>query len=199
MIEEVKINEIQTIHAVLNGDRQAYEALVHAYHPHVRSACMAILLNRDEADDAAQDVFIKAYVALRQYRRDVSFGAWLHRIASNHCLDVLRKKKRQRTDSLDGLMSHDGEQGALEWPEPRETSAPGERREQTALALKALHSLAPGEREILVLREIEDMSYEDIGKALHCSLDAVKSRLRRARLRLQEKARHYLDEPSLSE
>jgi len=158
---------------------------------------MSMLLNREEADDAAQSVFLKAFVALRQYRRNVSFGAWLHRIASNHCLDVLRKRKRQRTDSLDGLMSVDGEQGAVEWPETPAPAGADETREKTAMAMTLLNSLSADQRQILMLRELEDLSYDEIAAALECSLDAVKSRLRRARLQLQEKARHFLNPSSL--
>ena len=80
-----------------------------------------MLLNREEADDAAQDVFVKAFASLRQYKRNVSFPAWLHRIASNHCLDILRKRKRQKTDSLDSLMDQTDEHAKMEFAEKPET------------------------------------------------------------------------------
>lgn len=183
-------DDFKVIEAVLKGDREAYAELVRDYHTRVLSLCLSMLGDRAEAEDAAQDAFVKAFAALRQYRRNVSFSAWIYRIASNHCLDVLRKRKRQRTDSLDGILDQQGDQFELAGG-PEE---PGfEQRETTAMALQVLETLSPDHRQILVLRELNELRYEEIAVVLKCSLDAVKSRLRRARAQLQEKARHLLD------
>jgi RNA polymerase sigma-70 factor, ECF subfamily len=166
----------------------------------VRGVCLSMLLSREEADDAAQEVFVKAFVSLKQYKRNVSFPAWLHRIASNHCLDILRKRKRQKTDSLDGMMDQTDEHAKIEFAEKPETPyIKPEDQENLKLALQLLATLPEGERQILIMRELDGLRYEEISTTLQCSLDAVKSRLRRARLHLQDKARHFLKPHSLTE
>lgn len=173
--------------------------MVRTYQVRVRSACLSLLLNADEADDAAQEVFIKAFSALHQYRKDLSFGAWLHRIASNHCLDLLRKRKRQKTDSLDALIDQSGEKAAP--PSLHVEEIPDQEREQsnkTHMVMAVLKTLSPEQVHILTLREIEELSYEEIGSVLQCTLDAVKARLRRARAQLQDHARHFLTTQALN-
>ena len=158
-----------------------------------------MLLNREEANDAAQEVFVKAFASLRQYKRNVSFPAWLHRIASNHCLDILRKRKRQKTDSLDGLMDQTDDHIKVEFAEKLETPyIKPDDQENLKIAMQLLETLSEGERQISVMRELDGLRYEEISETLQCSLDAVKSRLRRARLHLQEKARHFLTPRSLT-
>jgi RNA polymerase sigma-70 factor (ECF subfamily) len=188
------------IHTVLKGDQEAYGSLVQAYQGRVRGLCLSMLLSREEADDAAQEVFVKAFASLRQYKRNVSFPAWLHRIASNHCLDILRKRKRQKTDSLDGMMDPDDEHARVEFAEKPETPyIKPEDQDNLKLAMQVLETLPEGERQILIMRELDGLHYEEISEALQCSLDAVKARLRRARIHLQEKARHFSKVHSLTE
>lgn len=167
------------------------------YGTHVRQLCLSFLLNSGEADDAAQDVFVKTFTSLNKYRSNVSFHAWICRIASNHCIDLLRKKKRQKTDSLDQILEQRGEQ-APDSVSQKDLSEDirVERRQKTDMAVKVLSTLSQEQRRILVLREVEGLSYEKIAGELECSLDAVKARLRRARLELKEKARHFFREQS---
>jgi RNA polymerase sigma-70 factor (ECF subfamily) len=189
--------DYQIIQDVLNGDREAYAELVRSYHPRVYNLCLSLLLNPSEADDAAQEVFVKAYAALAKHKPDLSFPAWLHRIASNHCLDLLRKRKRQKTDSLDQLMGQSGdhfEGSSKNLLDSEERSL--ERDEKVSLAKEALATLTLDQRQVLILRELEGLSYEEISVTLECSLDTVKSRLHRARHHLLEKARHFLKERS---
>jgi RNA polymerase sigma-70 factor, ECF subfamily len=182
------MEDFKIVQTVLGGDREAYAELVRAYHPAVLNTCRSLLLSPAEAEDAAQETFLKAYASLSQYKENHSFPAWLHRIASNHCLDILRKKKRQKTDSLDALLETGGE------PLPPLSSEDGD--ENTQLALKALSSLPPEQRQILALRELDDLSYEQIADVLKCSIDAVKTRLYRARNSLQKKAQHFSQDRS---
>ncbi len=193
------IEDLEIIDAVIKGDREAYAALVREYQTRVRGLCLSILLNAAEADDAAQDVFVKALSSLASYRKDSSFSSWLYRIASNHCMDQLRKRKRQKTDSLDRVTDNDdGEAGAFQprMAEPSESLI--EKTERLAGVMQVLSSLPADYREVLVLREVEGLSYEAIRVILKCSLDAVKTRLHRARHLLQDKSRHFLHSQSSS-
>ena len=152
--------------------------------------CTVLLNDPTLAEDAAQEIFLKAYEALPSFRGHATFSTWLYRIASNHCLDLLRKRQRERTESWDALIEESGEeaQPLLSAPQdPKTTLA------NTELVQRALAQLSPEYRLILTLREIEGLSYQELTEALHCSLDAVKARLRRARLELLEHLRHFLD------
>jgi RNA polymerase sigma-70 factor (ECF subfamily) len=178
------MSDFKTVQAVLAGDTEAYADLVRAYQTTVLNLCRTMLLSQAEAEDAAQETFLKAYSALKQYKDDVSFPAWLCRIASNYCLDVLRKKKRQKTDSLETLA-----EAGVELAQPSDTL--GDTQENTRIAIQALESLPPDQRQILALRELDQLSYEQIAEVLKCSIDAVKTRLYRARNSLLKKAQHF--------
>ena len=194
---EEAIEDFQIIRAVLDGNREAYAELVRLHHARVLSLCLSLLLDKAEAEDAAQETFLKAFNALHQYKRNASFTAWLCRIASNHCFDVLRKRKRQKTDSLDQLLDQSDEASGdrqTQIAAPPERGA--EREEKLAWAMKMLSSLSADHRQILLLREVDELSYDQIAAVLRCSLDSVKSRLWRARRQLQQTARHFLNEDS---
>src|SRR5438132_511941 len=102
------MEDSKIIETVLKGDCEAYAELVRAYQTRVRLVCLAFLGNPDEADDAAQEIFVKTFKALRSFNRTASFETWLLRIADNHCRDVLRAKKRRRQESLDALLEEKG-------------------------------------------------------------------------------------------
>jgi len=146
-------------------------------------------MNTTESEDAAQDVFVKAYQALPKFHAESSFLTWICRIAYNHCMDVLRKKTRQKTDSWDAMLEEEQEKV---YPLLSKTGEKGSSSERSEWIGSVLSSLRPEYREILVLREVEDLSYEEIASILRCTLNAVKARLRRARREMQEKARHFL-------
>ena len=167
------------------GDTETYALLVRKHQARIRGFCLWTLGNAAEADDAAQEVFIKAYRGLGSFRAAAGFSTWLHRIAVNHCRDLLRKRVRERTESWDALREEKGE--AAEALAAREDPAALRRRLQ-----EALDRLPEQYRAILILREVEGMSYEELAGFLGCSLDSVKARLRRARADLMEKARHFL-------
>ena len=173
----------------MSGDTDAYAGIVRSTQAKVLGLCMSLLGNASEAEDAAQEIFIKAYQSLRSFQGGSSFSTWLYRIAANHCKDLLRKRSRQRTESLDALIETSGETVQKSW-EP--ASDPIRNAEAADLVEKLLSTLSPDERVILTLRETQGLSYQEIAQTLGCSLDAVKSRLRRAREALEEKARHLL-------
>jgi len=135
---------------------------------------------------------------MHTYKEDISFQAWMSRIASNHCLDLLRKRSRQKTESLDNLIEQSGDSGnaALQTTDGP-TTVQIEGQERTAFAMKALSELSPSQRQILALRELDHLRYDEIAKVLGCTLDGVKARLRRAREALQARARHFSDEANV--
>ena len=153
--------------------------------------CLSMLSNHTEAEEAAQDVFIKAYRSLDRFKGNSSFSTWLYRITANHCLDVLRKRNRRRTVSLDTLVEEEGDKVHRLFSTAPVAATQMENRDLTG---KILSTLPQDYRTILTLREADGLEYQEIAEILNCSLDAVKGRLSRARKQLQENLRHFLQE-----
>jgi len=185
-------SDFELVQAVRGGDTEQFVELIRRHEVRVRTVCRSLLLDAGESDDAAQDVFVKAYESIQQYRDDVSFVAWLTRIAQNHCLDLLRRRSRRKTDSLDAMIDARGDTLAEQSSRDEQDTS-----DRMALARQALAALSPEYRQVLVLREVEGLSYEAIAEAMHCSLDSVKARLRRARESLLTEARHFSTDPTL--
>ncbi len=185
---EALIEERDLIQKIVAGNTNAYAEIVRAYQAKVLGLCTSLLSDATQAEDAAQEIFIKAYQALSSFQGNSKFSTWLYRIAANHCKDLLRKRSRQKTESLDALIERSGDEVQNLWEpsvDPRNTSGASD------IIEKLLSSLSPEERLILTLREVQGLSYQEISETLKCSLDAVKSRLRRARETLEEKVRHF--------
>lgn len=188
--------DLAVIQRIEAGNSNAYRGLVIRYQDRVFRLCVSFLRNSAEAEDAAQEVFLKAFLSLKNFRKDSSFFTWLYRIGCNHCLSVIRSRKRRPSESWDELLEKEGEK----LYENLQT-APDTGRALTAgdLVEKLLAGLKPEYREVLVLRESEGLSYEEIAEILDCTLDAVKARLKRARQEIEEKGRHFLKAESVQE
>ena len=176
--------EAAVIRQVLAGDVNAYEKLVIEYEKNVYNLALRMTGNQEDAADMAQEAFIKAFNSLENFRGDSKFSVWLYRIVSNVCLDFLRKKNRRPTVSL-SMEDDGGEDVQLELPD--ESQSPDTLLEQkmTREAVqRGLETLPEDHRQILLLREIQGLSYEEIGEALSLEAGTVKSRIFRARKKL---------------
>jgi RNA polymerase sigma-70 factor (ECF subfamily) len=164
------------------GDEEAFARLVEAYQTAIYNLCYRMLGEAGEAEDAAQESFLRAYSQLSTYDPGRSFKTWLFSIASHYCIDRLRKR-RLTWLSLDDddLPPHPALQEPT--PGPEEVSVS---REQTAAIQALLRQLAPEDRSVLVMRYWYDFSYEEIAEATRTTVSAVKSRLHRARGALAE-------------
>lgn len=167
------------------GDMAAFESLVKAHEGFVYNLALRTLGSDADAQDAAQDVFIKAWTSLASFRGESKLSVWLYRICGNVCTDMLR---RRRNDTV-SLTVDDGDGGDSELeiadsaPTPHEEL---EKRERSAALRKALDSLPEDYRRVLLLREAGDMSYDEIATALKLDIGTVKSRIFRARKKLCE-------------
>jgi len=171
------VTEQECIARARAGDETAFSPLVDAYQSAVYNLCYRMLGDAHEAEDAAQEAFLRAYAQLRRYDPTRSFKTWLFSIASHYCIDVLRKRRLTWLSIDDeALPPHP----ALHEPNPgpEETT---QRREQSAVIQAFLARLAPDDRSMLVLRYWYDLSYEEIAEASGTTVSAVKSRLHRAR------------------
>lgn len=168
------------------GDERAFEELVRTYEKMVYNLSFRMTGNRDDAFDMTQTTFLKAWHAISLFQFDSKFSTWLCRIASNACIDFLRKERRRNTVSL--TAADEAEQSyeisvADERQNPEKLMEAEERREQV---MRALQALPADYRVALSLRAIEDMSYEEIAAALDVKTGTVKSRISRAREMLRQ-------------
>ena len=164
------------------GDSAAFEDIVRAYEKTVYHLALRQLGSREDAEDAAQEVFLKAYTGLSSFRGESRLSVWLYRITCNVCIDFLRR--RRETVSL-SQENDEGEPLELELPDERfDPAALAERREVREQLGKALQALPDQAREILLLRELGGQSYDEIAATLDIDLGTVKSRIFRARKKL---------------
>ena len=176
--------ENAVIRAVISGDADAYEALVREYEKNVYNLALRMTGNTEDAYDMSQEAFLKAYNSLPSFRGDSKFSVWLYRIVSNVCLDFLRSRTRKPTVSL-STENDEGEEVELDIADEELTPEKELDRKLTRDAVqRGLKSLPAEHREILLLREIQGLSYEEISEALGLEVGTVKSRIFRARKKL---------------
>lgn len=176
------MDESQLIQRAKEGDADAFAALLERYEKAVYHHALRMAGSAEDAEDLAQEVFWKAWQGLPAFQGNSAFSTWLYRLTSNACIDFFRRERKHR-----GAFSLDGEEQELarRIPDPRLTPQRElERRELQDAVRQGLLKLSQDHREILVLREIDGLSYDEIGAVLGLSLGTVKSRIARARLSL---------------
>jgi len=178
------MNEAALIAAARRDDLSAFNQLVLAYQQLAYNLAYRVLGNEDGAMDATQDAFLRGYRAMHQFRGG-SFKAWILRIVTNCCYDQLRARQRRPAAPLDDILEDDEHSGLLENHGER-PEAQVERRELGALIQAAIATLPPDQRVVLVMSDIEAMTYQEISQAAMISLGTVKSRLSRARAKVRD-------------
>jgi len=176
----------------LPRDTRSYEVLVQRHMNRVYSRVYQVVSNKEEAEDIAQEVFVKVYNGLHKFEQQASFSSWLYRIATNSTLDALDKIKRRPKTVHSGnsrkATEHEEDDDPLgsqatSIAGPEESLMQAELRECIRSVLKKLDR---DQARLLVMRDFNDLSYDEIAKALSASLSAVKMRIHRARLAFQE-------------
>ena len=183
----IPIDEKKWLKQAAAGSAEAFEQLVLKYQTAVYNLCLRMTGDPEDAADMTQESFLKAWRNLESFQGNSAFSTWLYRLASNTCLDHLRSVKRKPQLSL-VLEDEDGEAQALDVPDSAPTP------EEQVIALdeqsrlnQALQTLEEDQRQILILRAVNGLSYTEIAEALHLKEGTVKSRLARARDQLRKK------------
>ncbi len=174
----------QLVAAAQKGDMAAFEELVARHRDKIYARAFSMMRNEDEAVDLSQEAWVKSWQRLNQFQGESSFGTWVTRIVINLCLDQLRRRKRQRAESIEEMAEEDG---GVERQMPPVVVNPTERLERGELRAKidaALSQLSHEHRTALVLHEFEDMDYKEMARAMNCSMGTVMSRLFYARRKL---------------
>lgn len=193
------MGETQLIRRAKDGDIAAFEQLISNYQIKIYHIAYHMLSNEQDAEDAAQEAMLKAYRYLGSFKEESGFYTWIYRITHNICLDMLRKRKRSLAHETDLVKKdQDGQEAEVQIidakPQPEEQlmSKQVQKEMQNAIA-----ELKENYRIVLVMRDIEGMSYDDIAAVLEISAGTVKSRLNRARENLRKiiakKYQHLLE------
>jgi RNA polymerase sigma-70 factor (ECF subfamily) len=186
------IDESQLVVQSREGDRTAFNELVRRYEGKIFRLAQHITQNREDAEDVLQETFLKAYEHLDQFKGDSKFYTWIVRIAVNQALMKLRRRKSDKSVSIDETIDTGEDTVTREiaaWEEDPEQRF--SREELGGILDTAVQSLEPLYRSVFVLRDIEELSTEETAEALGLSIPAVKSRLLRARLQLREKLTRF--------
>jgi RNA polymerase sigma-70 factor (ECF subfamily) len=188
-------NDRALVKAAQKGDPQAFRALVERYQRRVLQLALGMTKDPDEAMDIAQETFVRVHRYLPSFKGDSSFFTWTYRIAMNLCLDAQRRKGRgervdlEQGDEAEIEAAMDAPSAALAGPQRQALNSELREKMEDALA-----SLSENHRAILLLREVEGLSYEDLSRVLGIRKGTVMSRLFHARLKMQNKLREYLGE-----
>jgi RNA polymerase sigma-70 factor (ECF subfamily) len=184
--------ELPLVQAARKGDLEAFSQLVKRYDRNIFRIAQHITHNEEDAEDVVQDAFLKAFQNLAQFQGNSKFYTWLVRIAVNEALMKLRRRRTDKTVSIDEDV--ETEEGSMprelaDWsPNPEQLYR---QSELSDILKKTIQGLPPGFRTVFVLRDVEGLSTEETADMLGLSIPAVKSRLLRARLQLRERLAKY--------
>ncbi len=185
--EDTSVAEL--VEKARQGDKRAFGSLVELYKDKIYSYVSRMLQDPSEAQDVTQEAFVRAYEALPSFRGASSFRTWLYRIASNLAIDSVRGRKRRGRNAISLDQPLDTEEGELAPQLPEESRGPAEEalsQELQQEVQEAILELSPKLRPVLILYDLQGMSYREIAQTLGCPLGTVKSRLFNARNQLKD-------------
>ncbi len=189
-------NDLQIVERAQAGDRDAFRELVEKYQRRVYSICYGMLKNPDDSMDVSQEVFVKVFRYLEKFNGESTFYTWLYRITVNMCIDFIRKNSRMRVvdydDGIARIESSEGDDNILPSTLGLNPDKVYGRKELREKMLEALETLTENHRTILVLREVDGLSYDEMAEVLNISKGTVMSRLYHARRYYQDALREYL-------
>ncbi len=180
------MNEELLVKKAQKGDRLAFEELMDSYFKRIYSIAYRMAGNADDASDMTQEVMLKLYRNIKSFGGNSRFSTWVYRVATNTCLDELKKLRRHASYSLDNEIETD--EGSITTEVEDTSPTPEQRAEQSELkelVAKALGKLGDEHKTVLILRDIQGLSYDEIARILGCSEGTVKSRISRGRANLK--------------
>ena len=178
------------VDAALAGDQQAYQQLVDKYRRALYFHILKLVRNRDVVDDLVQEAFLKAFDCLASYNRQYAFSTWIYRIATNHTIDYLRKKKLSTLSIDEPVQGKDGDMQMELTDEAASTDREIIVKQRRKMVRDAVEALPEKYRLVVRMRHMQEMSYEEIAEELDLPLGTVKAHIFRARAQLYKSLRH---------
>ena len=190
MKDDFKLSDEKLIALFQSGDMNAYNELVDRYKERLFNFVLRYFNNREQAEDVVQDTLIKLYTHASYYKNVAKFSTWIFTIAKNNALTELRKNKRKRTESL---WTDDGNPIDLN---SKEQSLDRQTHNEFAINQlnKFLDEIPENFRMAVVLRDFQELSYDEISKILEIPIGTIKSRINRGRIQLAEKMKHFKEQ-----
>jgi RNA polymerase sigma-70 factor, ECF subfamily len=193
-VSDERLSDHALIEATRRGDEAAFAEIVGRYRGSITNYLYRFLGDYEEAVDLSQETFVRLYFAVDRYHTEYAFSTYIYRIATNLAISELRRRKRRRMLSLTGLFQGE-EDGSVEFQPPDNRSLPDKdliEDERSRQIQRAIAALPDKYRAPIVLREVEERTYEEIAEILGLGLGTTKSRISRARGLLKEKLKNYL-------
>jgi RNA polymerase sigma factor (sigma-70 family) len=184
-------NETELIEQLKQGDESAFKVIVEQWQDMVYNTILGIVQNETEAEDLAQDVFIKVFEKISTFKGDSKFSTWLYRIAMTTALDHLRSKKRKKRF---GFLQSLGVGGSEEKEQVPDFHHPGvslDNKERSAVLFKAIDALPENQKAAYTLHKLEGLSYRDVSEVLKTTVSAVESLMSRANQNLRKQLEDY--------
>lgn len=174
-----------------NGDLYAFDLIVKRYKNQLLNFVYRFLGNAEEAEDLVQETFLRVYRNRKAYQKVAKFSTWIYTIAGNLAKTELRKRKRRKFFSISDLGYNEKDYDISDEAYNPEKDVDGRMKEE--IIYKEIEDLSPKFREVILLRDVQQLSYEEISQIVNIPLGTVKSRVNRGRLKLQEKLKHLLE------
>ncbi|MDZ7374052.1 MAG: sigma-70 family RNA polymerase sigma factor [candidate division KSB1 bacterium] len=190
-LKKIEPSDEELIERFQKGDREAFEQIVERYKDQLLNFAYRFLGSRQEAEDVVQDTFLRVYRNRKAYRRVARFSTWIYTIAGNLAKTELRKRKRRKLFSISDLGFEEKDYEISDLTYNPEDDVEGTLKEE--IIQKEIERLPPKFREVIILRDVQGLSYEEIALILRIPIGTVKSRVNRARLRLQRRLKEILD------
>lgn len=171
----------QLVKRAVGGDEQAYRELVEKYERALYFHILKMIKDKEQVEDLVQETFVKAFDNLKSYSTNYAFSTWLYRIATNHTIDYLRKKKLQTMSIDDPVKTKEGDMRMQLPDESAETDRKIIRKQRQNMVREAIKDLPPKYRRVIEMRHMEEKSYQEIADVLELPLGTVKAHIFRAR------------------
>lgn len=177
---ESSLEDDQLVKRAISGDQDAFKLLMNKYQKPLYYHIVKMVKNNEQVEDIIQESFVKAFSNLNSYNTHYAFSTWLYRITTNHTIDYLRKKKLQTTSINEPIRAKDGEM-QFQIVGSAETDHKIIRKERKIIITEAIQNLPEKYREVIEMRHLEEMSYQEISEQLDLPLGTVKAHIFRAR------------------
>jgi len=189
---ETQVSDEDLIERFQQGDTNAYELIVKRYKDQLLNFVFRFLANEEEAEDVVQETFLRVYRNRFAYTRVAKFSTWIYTIAGNLARTELRRRKRRRLFSISNMGVEDRDYEISDEVFNPETHVDSALQEE--IIQREISKLTPKFREVIILRDVQELSYEEISKIIRVPIGTVKSRVNRARLRLQNRLKSLLEQ-----